>query len=584
MKKFGYILAAIVALLFSSCDEVPMPSGDQGYLTVATTSLQLDHTKGYFFVEVDSNVDWKISCSAEWVTLGDTEFSGVANVIVNYSANEQDKSRSAIVKVEPKVEGAANPAEVLITQRGKNSGGNYDDNGDIGGEGGSGEGSGNEGGSGEGGSGEGSGNEGGNNGGDDSEFAGSGDGTASSPYDVIRALDIINQLAYDETAVYTRGVISEIEQIDLSKGNAKYYISNNGATYNSQLYVYRGNYLDNEKFTSSNQISVGDEVVIYGPLLLYQSTKPEINTPNHIVSIVKVNGGDDSGNDDGGNDDGGNTGGGNTGGNTGGGNDDGGNTGGGNNGATKYAGWAELPVEEDNSDYYYAYHMRPDNGSQRNFSVCYSAEMACPVWVACPIHSCYIGSASRSGYSQDPVIPASVQVKPDAGDTNKGNWMNRGHMLASNMRTVSSSTNKQVFYYTNIAPQNGNNFNTGGGWWNDMEEIEKSEFMCADTLYTVNGCHWANKNETFNGQVVPTHFYKVFLRTKKGNTRKSVMECSASELQCVAFYVSHTIGKVTPSRSHMISVSELEEITGHTFFSNVPNAPKDTFNASDWGM
>lgn len=429
MKKLGYILALVCALWFASCDEVPTDPTPQNYLLAPYTSKQLEQPKGAFILEVNSNIEWCVGSSAEWLVPHKTEAKGADNIVFNYSANEQTKSRSAIIKLAPKVAGAASSLEIMVTQTGAESG--------------------------------------------------SGDNTGGGNDD----------------------------------------------------------------------------------------------------------GGNTGGNDDGGNTGGGNTGGddngGNTGGNTGGSGD---NTGGGNNGATKYAGWAELPVEEENSDYYYAYHMRPDNGSQRNFSVCYSEEMGCPVWVACPIHSCYIGSASRSSYSPDPVIPASVQVAPDAGTTNQGNWMNRGHMLASNMRTVSSATNKQVFYYTNIAPQNGNNFNTGGGWWNDMEDIEKSGFMCADTLYTVNGCHWTNKNETFNGQVVPTHFYKVFLRTKKGNTRKSVMECSASELQCVAFYVPHTIGKVTPSRSHMISVSELEEITGHTFFSNVPNAPKDTFNASDWGM
>ncbi|MBQ8272498.1 MAG: DNA/RNA non-specific endonuclease [Tidjanibacter sp.] len=599
MKRFGYFLAAVMALCFASCDEVPMPSGDQGYLTVATTSLQLDHTKGYFFVEVDSNVDWKISCSAEWVTLGDTEFSGVANVIVNYSANEQDKSRSAIVKVEPKVEGAANPAEVLITQRGKNSGGSYDDNGDIGGEGsgnegGSGEGSGNEGGSGEG-----SGNEGGNNGGDDSEFAGSGDGTASSPYDVIRALDIINQLAYDETAVYTRGVISEIEQVDLSKGNAKYYISNNGATYNSQLYVYRGNYLDNEKFTSSNQISVGDEVVIYGPLLLYQSTKPEINTPNHIVSIVKANGGnDDGGNDDGGNDDGGNTGGGNS-----------GDNGGANSG--KHSRWAELPaivdangdgIHDNNSTLYYASHLcaggeknAQRNGKARNFTVCFSAEHHVPMWVAAPRHDCYESGAKRTdAYAKDPKIPADIQY--DSKST--GGGCNKGHMLGSAERLSSTATNKQAFYYTNIAPQLSDTFNTGGGGWNTLEDWVDGQ-SCADTLYQVIGCYFdrytdgygrsaSPKKISFGGRSdvsFPTMFYCVLLRTKKGSSGKSVFDCSASELKCVAFVRSHSTPKGQKvTRSEMMSVAELEKLTGFTFFVNVPNAPKSTLNPSDWGL
>jgi hypothetical protein len=42
--------------------------------------------------------------------------------------------------------------------------------------------------------------------------------------------------------------------------------------------------------------------------------------------------------------------------------------------------------------------------------------------------------------------------------------------------------------------------------------------------------------------------------------------------------------QVKPHRGMMMSVTELEEMTGHTFFPNVPNAPKDTYNPSDWGL
>lgn len=312
----------------------------------------------------------------------------------------------------------------------------------------------------------------------------------------------------------------------------------------------------------------------------------------HTIVVAQKpsdSGSEDGGNDgsDGGNDDGNDDG--NDGGDDGDGdgNDDGGDDDGDGGdqveSSTPHAGWAELPAEEQNSDYYYAYHLRADNSAQRNLSICYSASKACPVWVAAPLHSCYKGSAGRSGYSPDPQVPSHIQATPAAGDTNKGNWVNRGHMLASNKRTVSSATNSQVFYYTNIAPQNGSTLNTGGGLWNNLEDYE-DDIMCADTLYTVHGCHWTNSNETFNGQVVPTHFYKVYLRTKRGNSGKWVKECAASELQCVAFYMSHDVEKCQPSQRFMMSVAELEEITGHTFFPNVPNAPKESFSPSDWGM
>ncbi len=581
MKKLGYILAMVCAVCFASCDELPEQSASENYLTVGFSSKQLDSAKGYFFLEVDSNVEWGVSCSAEWLVANNTSFSGADNVMFNYTANENSSSRTTIIKVEPMVAGAAATHEIIITQRGTNSSGGYDDGGDLGGE--------------DDGEDDGSGNEGGN----DSTLAGSGAGTQTSPYDVTRALAIINTLAYGEESVYTRGVISEIETVDLSQGNAKYYISNNGATYNSQLYVYRGNYLDNAKFTSSNQIGVGDEVVVYGPLLLYNSTKPEINTPNHIVSIVKASGNDDGGNDDGGNDDGGNTGGGNS-----------GDNGGANSG--KHSRWAELPaivdangdgIHDNNSDLYYASHLcaggeknAQRNGKARNFTVCFSAEHHVPMWVAAPRHDCYESGAKRTdAYAKDPKIPADIQY--DSKST--GGGCNKGHMLGSAERLSSTATNKQAFYYTNIAPQFSSGYNTGGGGWNTLEDWVDGQ-SCADTLYQVIGCYFdrytdgygytvSPKKISFGGRddvSLPTMFYCVLLRTKSGNTRKSVIDCSASELKCAAFVRSHTNDlkgqKVT--RSEMMSVADLEKLTGFTFFVNVPNAPKSTLNPSDWGL
>ena len=582
MKKLGYILAMVCAVCFASCDEPAEPT-TKNYLNVEFSSKQLEQPQGYFFLGVDSNVEWTVSCSVEWLTPDATSFSGANSILFSCEANNQEGSRSTIVKIAPKVEELVPSCEVLITQRGTNSGGGVNDSGDLDGDG-NGDGSGDNGDNGD----------NGDDSGDDSNFKGSGKGTATSPYDVTRALDIINQLAYSDSSVYTRGVISDIETVDLSQGNAKYYISNNGATYNSQLYVYRGYYLDNEKFTSSNQIGVGDEVVIYGPLLLYNSTKPEINTPNHIVSIVKA-----SGNEDGGNDDGGNTGGGNS-----------GDNGGANSG--KHSRWAELPaivdangdgIHDNNSDLYYASHLcaggeknAQKNGTARNFTVCFSAEHHVPMWVAAPRHDCYESGAKRTdAYAKDPKIPADIQYNSKS----TGGGCNKGHMLGSAERLSSTATNKQAFYYTNIAPQFSSGYNTGGGGWNTLEDWVDGQ-SCADTLYQVIGCYFdrytdgygytvSPKKISFGGRddvSLPTMFYCVLLRTKSGNTRKSVIDCSASELKCAAFVRSHTNSlkgqKVT--RSEMMSVADLEKLTGFTFFANVPNAPKSTLNPSDWGL
>lgn len=262
-------------------------------------------------------------------------------------------------------------------------------------------------------------------------------------------------------------------------------------------------------------------------------------------------------------------------------------------------GWFELPVQTDvdnngiddvNPDYYYSHTFRADAPKIRNFSSCYSKSKIHPIWVAAPMHKCYLGSSGRNdSYRADPNIKCA--------QSSKFTGYTRGHMIGSSDRTVSVATNKQAFYYSNIGAQMSDGFNTGGGAWNNLE-ARVDGYLCADTLYQVIGVvfqTWTDKyGKTTSAQTgsnsvgkfqVPTGWYKVLLRTKKGNTGKRVDECSRDELQCVAFMLGHYPNKMhKPSTSDMYPVTEIEKMTGLTFFPNVPNAPKDEFKASDWGF
>ena len=278
-------------------------------------------------------------------------------------------------------------------------------------------------------------------------------------------------------------------------------------------------------------------------------------------------------------------------------------------GKTYRAAWYELPEEADadnngiddtNSTYYYAHHLcaggernAQRNGTARNYTVCYSSEHHCPVWVAAPRHDMYEGSANRTdAYAQDPSIPSSVQTS----SKQTGGGCNKGHMLGSAERTSSSATNRQVFYYTNIAPQYSDTFNTGGGAWNNLED-HIDGLVCSDTLYIVVGCYFDKYTDKYGNTATPkkisfgsrsdvsrpTMFYYALLRTKSGRTGKAVTSCSASELQCAAFVMCHEQDKGhEPEAKDIISIAELEKLTGFTYFGNVPNAPKTTFTASDW--
>ena len=279
-------------------------------------------------------------------------------------------------------------------------------------------------------------------------------------------------------------------------------------------------------------------------------------------------------------------------------------------------GWAEVPlmnigkdgnymVNASDPSQYFAIHLctggekGPGGKTARNYTVCYSSEHHCPVWVAAPRHSMYVGSSGRNdSYRRDPDIPAGIQYS----STSTGGGCNKGHMLGSAERTSSKSTNRDVFYYPNIAPQLSTGFNTGGGGWNLLEDWVDGQ-VCADTLYEVIGCYFKAFSQKLGGTTysttpstisfggrndvsMPTMFYYVLLRTKNGNSHKSVKDCSSDELKCAAFVRAHTnsLKGHQVSRDEMMSVSALEQLVGVTFFPNVPNAPKGSFNASDWGL
>ena len=91
----------------------------------------------------------------------------------------------------------------------------------------------------------------------------------------------------DGVIYYAKGKISSISSIDTGDyGNATFNISDNGTDENA-LTCFRSKYLNNEKFTSEDQIGVGDEVVICGKLVDYKGETPEFSGNVYIYKLKK---------------------------------------------------------------------------------------------------------------------------------------------------------------------------------------------------------------------------------------------------------------------------------------------------------
>lgn len=113
---------------------------------------------------------------------------------------------------------------------------------------------------------------------------GTGEGTEASPYDVTKALAIIASGSASENDVYVSGIISTVSEIETSNfGNATYNISVDGTT-NSELIIFRGYYLGGAKFTATDQLKVGDKVVVCGKLIKFYE-KSEMAQGNKLISL-----------------------------------------------------------------------------------------------------------------------------------------------------------------------------------------------------------------------------------------------------------------------------------------------------------
>lgn len=112
-----------------------------------------------------------------------------------------------------------------------------------------------------------------------------GDGTVSAPYSCKDALAIAEKLA-DKTptsqSYYIYGTIRSISEVSTSYGNATFTITSE----DTDLIFFRGYFLNKAKFTSSDQVKVGDSLVIYGTIQRFNGAL-ETGSKAYIYSIEK---------------------------------------------------------------------------------------------------------------------------------------------------------------------------------------------------------------------------------------------------------------------------------------------------------
>lgn len=104
-------------------------------------------------------------------------------------------------------------------------------------------------------------------------------GTENNPYTVAQARAAIDA-GEGITGVYVAGIVCE-GGASLSSGALNYWISDDG-TETDKFEIYRGKGLNGASFTSTDDIKIGDVVVVYGDIKKFNSTY-EFNTGSRLV-------------------------------------------------------------------------------------------------------------------------------------------------------------------------------------------------------------------------------------------------------------------------------------------------------------
>ena len=112
-------------------------------------------------------------------------------------------------------------------------------------------------------------------------------GTENDPYNVLDVLKLIETLknGASSSEINAKGVIKSIKEVSTTYKNATYTIGDE--TTSETVTIYRGKYINGADFTSTDQIKIGDEVVIKGRVTNYKGSK-QFSTGSRIVSLKRI--------------------------------------------------------------------------------------------------------------------------------------------------------------------------------------------------------------------------------------------------------------------------------------------------------
>jgi endonuclease G len=207
------------------------------------------------------------------------------------------------------------------------------------------------------------------------------------------------------------------------------------------------------------------------------------------------------------------------------------------------------------------------------YTVSYNEQRRNPNWVAYELTAEEVAGLESRGddFVKDPQV---VGRQADDSDYRKSGW-DRGHLAPAADMKWSPEAMAESFYMSNISPQN-NNLNRGV--WKQIEEKVRDIAVEYGSVIVVTGPVFTTKKGLGSiGKsrvLIPNAFYKVLLVDNGG-------------YETIGFYCENIAGKKALS-SYVMSVDQIEEITGIDFFPALPddveNVVESRYDLKAWSI
>ncbi|MDN3493938.1 DNA/RNA non-specific endonuclease [Winogradskyella bathintestinalis] len=201
----------------------------------------------------------------------------------------------------------------------------------------------------------------------------------------------------------------------------------------------------------------------------------------------------------------------------------------------------------------------------QNYSLSYNETHEQAEWVAYELKASHLSFINH----KRPYFEIDKAVKTGAahwGNYKKSGY-DKGHLCPAGDRRYTKDAHDETFLTSNISPQK-HQFNAGV--WNRLEQKVRFWAKKNDGVFVVTGGILQHNLKSIGDEnvSVPNQFYKVILDNNKG------------EIKMLAFLMNHKNSDL-PLYKFVVSVDEIESLTGIDFFPELDDSIETTLEASN---